>query len=674
MPSSNNLLKSSTLRKFSGGLNVLDNDLTLKSHFATQLENFYTAPDGSLRLRYGTKEFTDLSGTIDRSVASILTESVPSVIAPDYTAQVRLLSGSSSTSLYVELNIPAVVAVNAFAYIEVSGFSGTLTAPVSGDTIDTNLFNGTRLVVNGSTGGGYTTLAFIVELPAAITLSGYIQHVGSYTINYPAIATTSPSTVSGNIINITYFQSKLICVTDAGEVISVAGDGTALIIWNEDIATEAGNSAGWTGTDFCSFAAFNDVLLICNGVDKPLRIDFKSILVCDYIKDPVSGNVNTPICRYVTVVGDFVVMAGDPEHVDRVYFSNKSTYTTWYGDTAPNDGTFYDTGKVINTFDQTITGIGRFRDKLLVFFTELSLIGTVGTYSGTTHVPSFDDTLQGHGCIAHNSAISMGYDFYMCDMVGVPSIKRAVATNSFTPERVSALIDPEIRTHLVQLSVQTQLDRIFALNNKRDSQYMLFVPNADSPTETLCYVFTNNAQLQISAWAVYRGWNFRCGCVSATNRVFFAKDQKVHVLGAYEDEFFTDSDEAISFAYESPWMSLESDQLTKLMKYIDFQTKGSATFTCDVLLDNKMYLADSSYDVQASMEFRGGDSGGFGVPDGPTVTYGEGPYGGGRRTNDSRSYAIGVRFKSIKLRVTGTSKKALRLVSITLNYLLGNMR
>lgn len=50
-------LQISTLRDFGGGLNLLDNDLSLKLTFAKVLDNFYRAPDGSLSLRYGIHDF-----------------------------------------------------------------------------------------------------------------------------------------------------------------------------------------------------------------------------------------------------------------------------------------------------------------------------------------------------------------------------------------------------------------------------------------------------------------------------------------------------------------------------------------------------------------------------------------------------------------------------------------
>lgn len=56
-----NKLKSSTARKFSGGLNVVDSELNLSSKYAVVLDNIRTGLDGSMEVRQGTKLFADIS-------------------------------------------------------------------------------------------------------------------------------------------------------------------------------------------------------------------------------------------------------------------------------------------------------------------------------------------------------------------------------------------------------------------------------------------------------------------------------------------------------------------------------------------------------------------------------------------------------------------------------------
>jgi len=53
-------LKTTTLREFGGGWNVIDNDLNLDSRFSRILTNMTLLQDGSLGIRQGTRLVTDL--------------------------------------------------------------------------------------------------------------------------------------------------------------------------------------------------------------------------------------------------------------------------------------------------------------------------------------------------------------------------------------------------------------------------------------------------------------------------------------------------------------------------------------------------------------------------------------------------------------------------------------
>jgi hypothetical protein len=132
-----------------------------------------------------------------------------------------------------------------------------------------------------------------------------------------------------------------------GDVISVLGDGTTTRIFDAVIAAAlAGAPAGWHTTTFASFAQFNNKLIICNGVDKPLIVSPN--LTVDYLQDiATSTNINTPICSYVTTCDRYMVMAGDPVHPNSIHISARDTSGTYFGDTAPNDGTFLDVGSIL---------------------------------------------------------------------------------------------------------------------------------------------------------------------------------------------------------------------------------------------------------------------------------------------------------------------------------------
>ena len=198
---------------------------------------------------------------------------------------------------------------------------------------------------------------------------------------------------------------------------------------------------------------------------------------------------------------------------------------------------------------------------------------------------------------------------------------------------------------------------------------MLFVPNAASvgdTTETRAFVLTFGNGFRHAAWSEYRGWNFTCGCRTLTgNMVFGDASGKLWVLGNKNNEVFldyanSDQETEIAFDWITPWLDFGARGDVKNSKYIGFDTRGKAEFTCDMFVDR---YEDTPV---LSVEFSGGSQGQYG--NGPQ------PFGGGRNTSYERLYAWPTKFKIGKLRFHGTSDDALAWVSIILHYQRGSIR
>lgn len=289
-------------------------------------------------------------------------------------------------------------------------------------------------------------------------------------------------TTDDYIVNTYYFQDRVITVLSDGRIVSVLGDGTTSVIWDTSIAAGlVGAPAAWGPTDFTSFAVFNGKLIVCNGTDKPLIMDFFNTPPVQYLADEATGsNVNVPICRYVVAMNKYLVMAGDPLYPDRVHISNQNTSGTWFGDAAPNDGTYVDLGKVGVQGEQTITGVNRYRDQLVVGFLSASVLGKLGIYTNDTtplHEPDFNDVIEGYGCHSHRSMVNLGNDLFMLDDQGITSIARSLYSGSTEPKRVSELIDPRINANVNDLREVDTILGAHGVYNSNDKQYMCFVPN-----------------------------------------------------------------------------------------------------------------------------------------------------------------------------------------------------
>jgi hypothetical protein len=482
---------------------------------------------------------------------------------------------------------------------------------------------------------------------------------------------TVPSLSSDALLNMTYFNNRIIFVSAGGTIGSITSAGVITVHWT-----------GWSAgiKSVANFAQFRGSLIIVNGIDKPVIMN--NTFSVSFLQDlATSSNINVPITRFVAAYGNYLVMAGDALNEDRVHISNKYASGTWFGDAPPNDATRIDLGSIITTGSQRITGLVGFRDKLLVSTASTMIPGTLGIYdSSNAHTPDFKETIEQYGAISHRSMQSLGDDVYFADLVGVPALTRTVYNASIRPSRISQLIDPEIQDALGNITTLLGLEQnVFSVYNQAEGQYMLFIPNAsdiDTATESKCFVYTSIPTLDVKAWSIFEGWNFCCACRSLEGRIFFgSRNGRIYVYGNKQDEIHADlindpdvgvAGKDIEFDWQWPWADFDKRMNIKISKYIQFDTKGGAEFTCSMFIDNAITDVDGNYSPIISMDLVGGDAPGFGG--------GEQPYGAGRRAVDERLWAWPSKFKIAKLRFHGATKEALKIVAITLGYSNGSIR
>jgi hypothetical protein len=481
------------------------------------------------------------------------------------------------------------------------------------------------------------------------------------------------SSVGAYPVNIEYYNAAVIAVMSNGDVLSVLGDGSIDRIWDATIAAALpGAPDGWSATEFASFAQFNGELIICNGVDKPLIV-FSDLSV-DYLQDlATTSNLNTPICKYVTVCDRYLVMAGDPVNVNRIHISSKDTSGTWYGDAPPNDGTYIDVGSILANAS-FIRGIATFKGKLVIGYAEGTILGDLGIYESTDHVPEFNETADQYGTVSHRSMLSYGDDMLMLDLVGIPSLKRTVFAGTIKPERVSDLVDPEIASLLNVLSFDSLENRCFGVYNQKEGQFLFFIPNTDSlstTTETIAYSFIYRPSLNVARWSRVSGWNFTCACRTIQGNVIFGdKNGKLWLLGNDDAKVYSDyyGDSTINsglgnpviFYWELPWSDVNKRLRIKNTKHIAFDTRGTNDFTVSMFVDRFIYDEDLAEIPLLSMTMVGGDSPEFGE--------GLGAYGGGRNTADNKQYAWPAKFNQMKLRIRGSATEPLSFISISITY------
>lgn len=530
------------------------------------------------------------------------------------------------------------------------------------------------------------------------------------------------SYVNGDIIEIVYFQKRLIAFTVEGEIATIDDEGTVTVIWNSTIAALLpGAPSGWSnGLTIIDTTEFRNELVVCNGVDKPILIS-KTYSVT-YLQDLATGsNVNTPIAKYCTTAGNYVVFAGVAASPDVIYISSQGTSGTWPGDPAPNDSLSINIAAYAPQQGGNIRGLSSFRNHLIVHFVTSSVVIVLGEYESAVHTPRVLDTIPEHGVLSHRTQTVLDADIVYTDGLGLYKAKRNVFGSAFETEKLSSKINDHFIEDVVT-STETILDRSFAVHNSIEQRIMYFLFDG-TDYHVMMMSYTEGLKPTKVAWGHIEGWNFVCGTDSAKGRVFLCRGSKVFQYGngvfagedytgdfmaevnstwdtmtaytvgyrvyetgtdkyytclvAHTSGFFLDDlannlweeylGEEIEFDWELPWSDINSRMRKKRISYIGIDTVGTAAFTVEVYVDNIRTDVDGNDDPALSLEFVAGESQGYGGN-------GNQPYGGGRRAADERLWGFPCEFKLLKIRVKGSSNKRLAFVSMTFLLVKGTFK
>lgn len=772
-------LKSTVVRDFGGGLNVVDDDLNLSATFQPVLDNVHRGVDNTLSVRWGTELFMDLRR------GSVFSTTVAFTVS--WTIGLRSLV----------CDYPAHGLQDGDHVTFTAGWSnmfGLNSAEIIGVPLGVRVTSPNQFVL-------------VARSKAAATSSDALAKA----------ITKDTHFLAGDILEMVYYDDHLIVFDSAGEIVKINAAMTTTRIWDSAKAFVAPGQAtggpGWTAPiDYVSTAIFKGKLIACNGVDKPLYIDLQANPNVVYLGDPAGGSFDTtyvPVCRYVTAIDRWLVMAGDPVLPYKVHISGQDAPGVWEhpDGTAPDiDATSLELNNT-NSASIYIRGINKFRNFLAVAFDDTVAMVELGIYDGNHHKPEVSDSVARHGSVAHKSMVFLGFDLIMADPIGIPSFAKSQFDNSIIPSRMSELIAPLLQQNISRLTAITLERDLFSVYSTHDNRYILFVPNHDDVpmrlpndpiyylaallgtdrallnvpnhgmeegdqftlsnsvdpltdipnpcivdtvvnkdvitfrinttiieaknyggsavnitkkrTETTAYAFTYNKGLKIKAWSRYRGWNFRAGTTSLYGRVFLADKSKIWRMGnrfdpiyadfrgvfdttwtnntAYttgqkvrdpdthevwicmtphtsptENPFETYREEfpdnwelyrgiPIKFNFEFPWADFDKRDLTKIMKTINVDAKGTDRFTVEMFLDyfykNKI-TGDRTPQLQ--MDMVGGDKGTYGV-------YRQN-YGAGRIAIRQRPWPFEARGKLFKLRVHGATIEALRFVAFIFGY------
>ncbi len=542
-----------------------------------------------------------------------------------------------------------------------------------------------------------------------------------------------------HIVDMEYFSASIVSVLDTGTVIAIAGDGTKTVIWSPSIASSLpGSPAGWSNNlDSIDFVPFKQELIIHNGIDKPITIN--RALVTTYLQDLATGsNVNVPVGKYGCVVSNYHVVAGFDNNPTLsptlVYISAVGTAGTFPGDPAPNDAITIDVGAFAPQGAITIRGIAGFRQNLLIFFQDQTVIVKLGTYnSAGVHEPFFPDTMPTFGILGHRCVVPVENDLLFAGLQGMASSRRNLLSVSGTLESqsLSERVEPAYKAAIGNLTDAQQLKQCFQVYDKLSHDMLLFTPTGQ------VFVYSFNTKLRYNAWSEFSGLNVQSGCTSFLGRLFYADGLKIYQHGNKvfaEEEYFEDRiddyndvwkvntfynanfiakdtldghsylclvshtssaippfslDRAnrpglwqvfnghdIDFEMELPWLDSKNPMQVKFLRFISMATKGNAKFTVSAYVDNlyKDHEGDVVFGPAAEMDFIGNEAIGFGYEGATGDSTDTQPYGGGRRSDDPRLFKFPCKFKKLKIRIHGSKAGDLELVNMSFLFSRGKYK
>jgi len=220
--------------------------------------------------------------------------------------------------------------------------------------------------------------------------------------------------------------------TDGTTEILVAGGGN---IYKVDTGNElTAIKTGLDATAKVRFATMNDICIICNGVDPPMKYDGTTVSTLGGSPPATAFKAHVHKGRVWMIERTNRMLATHSA------LNNPEDYTT------SGDAGYIDFKYVLKKGDELLD-IVTFVDLLVFFFREHIVI-----YSGTNPTASGDfrivQVIEGTGVRATDCVQGVGTDLAFVYDSGVKSLRQVVTTGSMNVKDISELIDPVLRAEI----------------------------------------------------------------------------------------------------------------------------------------------------------------------------------------------------------------------------------
>jgi hypothetical protein len=280
---------------------------------------------------------------------------------------------------------------------------------------------------------------------------------------------------------------------------------------------------------------------------------------------PIKPHGLPPKGRYSTVFRNQLFIAGDPENVNTVYYSDVDS---------PEFFPAGDNSFLVDTFEGSkVRGLGSL-DTALVVFKDRSVQSVTGDIADDSF--RVDElSFGGIGCSAHASIQKIAGNLFFLSDSGVYAVNL---------EGVST-IGNRIKPQFTAFDVTFNFQKATSVNWIDQSKYVLFMPdesqdgssNDYADADSRCYVY----DYERNSWHKWTNVNAQGGFGYRNSRLFFsarrldsdssAVEFPTAIFNNYGDKRdYSDHQEAVDFEYKTSWHSLGEPNLFK--KFLRLKT------------------------------------------------------------------------------------------------------
>jgi hypothetical protein len=239
--------------------------------------------------------------------------------------------------------------------------------------------------------------------------------------------------VNNNVLTYTLPSGYEFVKKDGTKILLAAGGGSIYKLdANKNLVSI---QTGWDANAKVSFATMNDLCLMCNGVDAPIKYDGTTV-------SALGGGVPVTAFKFHVHKGRVWAI----ERANKLLASHSALNIP--GDwTTANDAGYIDFQFLLQKGDELLD-VATFVNFIVYFFRNHIAVYSGTTPSGTGSNFSLVQLIEGTGVVGTGTVGAIGNDLAYLDDTGVKSLQQVATTGNLNTGNISVAIDPFIQAEI----------------------------------------------------------------------------------------------------------------------------------------------------------------------------------------------------------------------------------